>query len=676
VKRFMVSLVLGVGVVLGACTQQDPVALPAGLQGTYDLALVNDLLFVTSTDRNELRVLQLTEDATKRGFVRAPNPLEPLAIAVLPRPQALARDVRYDAEGNERTGAYVYARSSGSAIISVVDSAADRLREVARLDTRLLTGASSGPVTAFAALATEQEAGSSTLYFATQEPEGARLWRALLTTDTQTLAAPPVPLTAELVLELAADEAVSSLLVLPDPNLLAVSTRRGQSGNPGTSFILEVNTKARRTTLDFGGAQVLQLVTHGRVPGEDAQPERRAPGARIFGVLDPSNCTQPAAPAPAVACQSGILAVDSTTGARAKDFTGAPMLPINSGSGLPMGLSLSTNTLLSVQGGETREATVPLLGIVPLSTGGILFFNALDLVHLNVGALWAATDTPNTATASVSLVDVLGNNVDPSTPNRRADIAFSGTFGVTPDETYVLTAEGVLPNASRLARAPATSTFEAPIVDALEDGSVQPSVRPGDLIVLLPEDTSLPACAESVRVAEVQRATPTAPTALLVPAGALPAACADYPRFEVRAGGERSLVLTGPAGNYLQRMGTGSTYSRAGTYFFHPPGYAGQATGTAVSLTVTRDLRQSPVARDQRFVVTTASHFFPYILSVDIVNYDVLRKFRLPGPVVRARVGDTDFAYIVYPSANAILQMNLSTVTAGAANALGLVPFR
>ena len=147
-------------------------------------------------------------------------------------------------------------------------------------------------------------------------------------------------------------------------------------------------------------------------------------------------------------------------------------------------------------------------------------------------------------------------------------------------------------------------------------------------------------------------------------------------RFEVRAGGERSLVLTGPAGNYLQRMGTGSTYSRAGTYFFHPPGYAGQATGTAVSLTVTRDLRQSPVARDQRFVVTTASHFFPYILSVDIVNYDVLRAFRLPGPVVRARVGDTDFAYIVYPSANAVLQMNLSTVAAGAANALGLVPFR
>ncbi|EPX55824.1 hypothetical protein D187_008385 [Cystobacter fuscus DSM 2262] len=674
-KRFMVSLVLGLGALLCACTQQDPVALPAGLQGTYDLALVNDLVFVTSTDRNELRVLQLTEDVTKRGYVRAPNPLEPLAIPVLPRPQALARDVRYDAEGNERTGTYVYARSGGSSVISVVDSAVDKLREVARLDTRLMTGVSSGPVTAFASLATEQEGGSSTLYFATQEPAGARLWRAPLSTDPQALASPPAPLTAELILELAADESVNSLLVLPDPNLIAVSTHRGQFGHPGTSFILEVNTKVRRTTLDFGGAQVLQLVTHSRVPGEDAQPERRAAGARIFGVLDPSNCTQPAAPAPAATCPSGILAVDSTTGTLAKDFTGYPMLPINSGPGLSMGLSLSTNTLLSVQGGEKREATVPLLGIVPLSTGGILFFDALNLVHLNVGAAWLATETPNTATAAVSLLDVVGNNVDPSTPDRRADIAFSGTFGVTRDEAYVLTSEGVLPNASRLERDPATPTFTVPIVDALEDGVARPSVRPGDLIVLLPEDTSLPACAESVLVGEVQRA-PAAPTALLVPAGALPAACADYPRFAVRAGGERSLVLTDAAGNYLQRMGTGSTYSRADTFFFHPPGYAGQATGTAVSLTVTRDLRQSPVGRDQRFVVTTASHFFPYLLTVDLVNYDALRFFRLPGPVVRARVGNTDFAYIVYPSANAILQMNLSTVVAGAANALALATFR
>ncbi|MFY0578431.1 hypothetical protein ACN28S_32700 [Cystobacter fuscus] len=362
---------------------------------------------------------------------------------------------------------------------------------------------------------------------------------------------------------------MSSLLVLPDPNLLAVSTHRGQFGNPGTSFILKLDAKARSTTLDFGGAQVLQLVTHGRVPGEDTQPGRRAAGARIFGVLDPSNCTQPAAPAPAVACQSGILAVDSTTGALAKDFTGYPMLPINSGPGLPMGLSLSTNTLLSVQGGEKRESTVPLLGIVPLSTGAILFFDGLNLVHLNVGATWLATETPNTATATISLLDVVGNNVDPSTPDRRADIAFSGTFGVTRDEGYVLTSERVLPNTSRLERDPATPTFTVPIVEALEDGVVRPSVRPGDLIVLLPENTSLPACAQSVLVGEVQRA-PGAATALLVPVGALPEACVDYPRFEVRAGGERPLVLTDAGGNYLQRMGTGSTYSRADTFFFHP----------------------------------------------------------------------------------------------------------
>jgi hypothetical protein len=369
--------------------------------------------------------------------------------------------------------------------------------------------------------------------------------------------------------------------------------------------------------------------------------------------------------------------VDSTTGAPAKDLTGFPMLPINSGAGLPMGLSLSTNTLLNVQGGETRDATVPLLGIVPLSTGAILFFDALNLVHLNVGALWAATDTANTATASVALIDVVGNNVDPSAPDRRADIAFSGTFGTTRDETYVLTYQGVLPGTFRLAHDPATSTFEVPLVDALEEGSVRPSVRPGDLLILLPEDTSQQPCATDVVVAEVQRASPTSTTALLVPAGALPETCATYPRFAVRAAGERPLVLTGPSGNYLQRMGTGSTYSRADPYLFHPPGYQGQSENTSVSLTVTRDLRQSPVSRDNRFVVTTASHFFPYLLSVDLTSYQgIFSQFRLPGPLVRARVGDTDYAYIVYPSANGVLQMDLSSVVAGAANSLGLVPFR
>ncbi|MET0403391.1 MAG: hypothetical protein ABW123_13345 [Cystobacter sp.] len=675
-KRFMVSVVLGAGLLLGGCTQQAAATLPAGLQGTYDLTLVNDnLLFVTSTDRNELRVLRLSTEAGRLGYVRAPNPLEPLAIPVLPRPQALTRDVRYDAAGVEKSGAYVYARSNGSTLISVVDSVEARLREVARLDSRQLSAnASSGPVTAFAALAAGQEGEPSTLYFATQEPAGARLWRVRLPTVVRELEEARATLAAELLVELASDEAVSSLLVLPQVNQLAVSTRRGQPGNPGVSFLLDVTTLERQA-LDFGGSQVLQLVTHGRLPGDLNLPGRLE-GSRIFGVLDASNCTQPAAPAPSVACRTGVLAVDRVTRAVANDFTGSPMFPLNWGAGLPMGLSLSTSTTLSRQAGEDREVSVPLLGMVPLSTGGILFFDALNLVHFNTDPRRIVAEAKDKATAAVALLDQLNANVDASAPDRRADIAFTGTYGVTRDEQYVLASQGVLPGTSRLERGADPATFQVPVVDSLEEDGLLASVRPGDVLVLLPEDPAQPGCGTDVVVAEVQRASPTAPTAILVPAGALPEACADFPRFEVRAAGARSLVLTTSAGNYLRRMGTGSTYSRVDTYFIHPPGYTGQVDNTAVSLTITRDLTQSPVARGHRFLVTVASNFFPYLLSVDLVTYSALWDFRLPGPLVRGRVGETDYAYIVYPSANAVLQMNLSTVVSGAANSLGLVPYR
>ena len=157
------------------------------------MALVDNLLFITSTDRDELRVLSLDEDATKRRFVRAPNPLEPLAIPVLPRPQALARDVRY-VDGQERAGSYVYARSNGSTEISIVAAGLEQLREARRLDTRQLTASQSdpenrslGPVTAFAALAPDPavEGSPSTLYYTTQESSGPRLWRARLSASPE-----------------------------------------------------------------------------------------------------------------------------------------------------------------------------------------------------------------------------------------------------------------------------------------------------------------------------------------------------------------------------------------------------------------------------------------------------------------------------------------------------------
>jgi hypothetical protein len=74
--------------------------------------------------------------------------------------------------------------------------------------------------------------------------------------------------------------------------------------------------------------------------------------------------------------------------------------------------------------------------------------------------------------------------------------------------------------------------------------------------------------------------------------------------------------------------------------------------------------------------VTTLSHFRPYVFSIDTTNAIAgLAAYRLPGPVVYTRVGEVDFAYIAYPSADGILQVSLEAITENSANTTGLVPF-
>ena len=75
-------LVLSLACLAAGCSQA-PIAASATLVGAHDIVLVERLLFTTSTDRDELRVLDLAPPALTQGFrqyVRAPNPLEALSI--------------------------------------------------------------------------------------------------------------------------------------------------------------------------------------------------------------------------------------------------------------------------------------------------------------------------------------------------------------------------------------------------------------------------------------------------------------------------------------------------------------------------------------------------------------------------------------------------------------------
>jgi hypothetical protein len=600
------------------------------------------------------------------------------------------------------------------------------LKEVRRLDTREITrveGSSvvpaAGPVTAFAARAPEEENGSTTLYFATQETTGARLWSARLPARKElgsgAVTATPLP-----GVELPAGVGVNSILVLPNPlgvshrGVLAVATR----GGAGRVYRIDLGTEGASPVsqeLDFGGAQVLQLATHGRVQvpasvqvlANDKRVTEPAEfveaGSRIFGILDPSNC--------GVLLQcTGVLAVDVATRRVAKALTGRDetgnvaarlydMLPISAGTGLPTGLSLATDRNLQRGPGEfadrpdpdptvnvrrPRGLTLPVLGIVPLSNGTILFFDAVRLTHLNTDAVWDETKSQveNTVTVSVSATNALGAIKD---PDRSGDISINQTptktgfqqdvtFGVTRDQTYVLTYQGVLPEMAAVKRDVANNgPFQVPFVPRAGKGQV---VFRGDLIILLSARTGGQTCATAVPVLSVQAPTDGGTLATLTPSGDLPADCKDYEFFQVRAAGSNPLVLASASEDYIDRVAPGVPYEIRDTYFFHPPGYKGQTEGVALRFLLTATNLEDPVrglARGDRYVISTDSHFFPYLISVTQV--EDLTFFRLPGPVVQATVGNKDYAYIAYPSANGVLEVDLTAITAGASNSNGLSTF-
>lgn len=729
-KRSIVSLGVVAVALLSACTQTEETIQSVGLSGTYDLALVDNLLFVTSADNDELRVLQLDTDVKLRKFVQAPNPLEALSIPVLKRPQALTHDVRYQ-NGSETSGSYVFARSSGLTEISVVGAFKQpgRLKELARLDTTKLTGGqSSGPVTAFAARAADeadaatQMEGGSTLYFATQEADGGVLWQVELPAPEQlvelvqqarTICDPSDPaadlpkckgvselLTGKVkrlpVAAPPANQAVSSILVMPQPEMIAVATRaQTGSATQGSSFTVNLVT-GEEVPLNFG-AQVLQLVTHGKVTYTDSKGEEQTlleAGERIFGVLDASSCGG------ALQC-TGVLAVqagakgDVGAGQVLHDVSGYPMLAINAGSGLPMGLSLTPRTKLALGPSEpvdipvakdpdnpdapqtytTRDSTVLLLGIVPLSNGEILFFDAVKLAPFNVSANNVTDEKTkveqvvNAVTVTTSLIPSTGAASVPT-----GNIEVGTTYGVTRSQTYVLTYESVLPGMEGL---------------AIEDGAFkvpfQPRgaakgqlVEPGDHVVLLLSASGSQPCADGeLTVESVLPPSGEETRATLVTSGAIPAACAGYGYFQVRASGDRPFVLATTGDDYLARLGVNDTYSRTGTYFFHPEeGYTGQSENLDVSIRVTGLDRD--VVRGSRYVVTTQANYFPYVITVDTVNYTGLRSFRLPGPVVYWKPEDatTGYAYIVYPSASGVLEVDLTNIDATLANGRGVVPYR
>lgn len=718
-KRSTLAVLLACAGLSGACSDSQVTSGLAGLSGTYDLTYANGLIFVTSSDRDELRVLDLLTEP--KQYIPAPNPLEALSIPVLDRPDALTHDDDFGSSG-EAGIPYIYARSSGSQRISVVAAQRDRLTQVGEpLDA-------GGLVTAFAARAPSATRATSVLYYALQTPPpaapagvtypvncafGAIMRRELPGPDILASegAPPAVP-----VFCLFERETAMALAVMPEEGRLVVATRnttRLPPELPGRTLLITetVGGGTPREPVDlsagFEGSPVRLVATHPQVTLVEDNEETPAnetqvlpAGTYIFGLRDESSCGG------APQC-TGVLAVESATGVRATDVGGAPMFSITAGTGLPTGMAIIPDGFVLLRVGDgVRVGKVPLLGILPSSNGSITLFSASDRRHFDVepATANAVVTLRNAAevvvdrqvdtareTGVVAVEQAVEYVLDPSNPNSRRTTPKRKLFeGSVPDLTFRIIFQGVFPTLAGLPRDLANPTS----FEVAQDADPRKQVAPGDVIILESADA---VCATDLVIRAV---TPTTTGRVrLETSTPIPEICAGLPNFSVLAAGTEPLILVDGAGNLLARdlAGNAAGYGIPTSYFFHPVGFQ---SGTQLVDDVTGDdpgqtgdepwavpafpkpppnlvIRvegnpQARLVRGDRFVVEVNSGVRNYVFGVN-TGAGGLALYTLPGPV--AAPAGSSLAYIAYPSADGVLQVNMERLVDNALNAAALVPF-
>jgi hypothetical protein len=182
-RLFLVSLLA----LLGCAQSGNPPATQ--LSGTNSAVVVNvaqaqgllasqssSLLFVTSTNSNELRVLDLApvRQGLPRDFVRAPNPIRPLSIPTIPSPVEMTTPTRYGPLGQPLNGNWIFARGAGGSAISIVGAVKcpQQLRQLGTLEPR-----PDSVVTALASRLSLEDT-QATLYLTTFDGQQSTLWEA------------------------------------------------------------------------------------------------------------------------------------------------------------------------------------------------------------------------------------------------------------------------------------------------------------------------------------------------------------------------------------------------------------------------------------------------------------------------------------------------------------------
>lgn len=652
------SVLIGLSVCVASCNQAQ-VAAAAVLVGAHDMVQVDQLLFTTSTDRDELRALDVVppgQAVGSREYVRAPNPLEALSIPVLTRPSSLSRDTRYEdftnaamqvtALGREIGGPWVYATRAGGAEISIVGGgpATDltQLVEVKRMPT-------SAPVTASAGARISP--ALSRLYFATFDGTAALLQSIDLPTTVPLLKAiPPGDLTKQVkVLPPFAGEVIVDLVVLPgvagrgmceDPtkNCVAFATRSMQ-GKTGRVVLLDPETLALRE-LRFPGP-VRSLVIHAAT---NAGGTFIPPGKRIFGILDEESCGS-------TDC-GGVLAVDTFTGEVALDYTGLPMLPISVGNSLATGLAIVSRGQLRLPpslvsaGGVTIPTNVELaaVGVITTSSGLFLFFDANGLVPFDLDVISTFANAINVGLyrpdGVLNLADggfpayVAGpafdaSNADGGTDPANRPIKFAN--GAWRTEVIDIVVNGLIPGVSDQPLDNASS-LEFPV--PLEAFG---RVEVGDTLVF---KTPLGSCRGTV--SKVGRTS--------VFADSLPSSCAGRSRFAVRAAGANPYVVNATITGYLGRAGPSRTFEYHGRYFQRTPPFDPNRSTFSVVL----GPEEPKLEEDWRWSIDIQTADQPFLVRINPSAVGCSTT------VASSVVWDLDRQAIfsVFPSANAIIEVN------------------
>ncbi|MDP1921990.1 MAG: hypothetical protein Q8L14_37460 [Myxococcales bacterium] len=646
-----------------ACTQ-GTTSSPNGFIGANDMVLVdlldggalvgegnvgvNRFLFVTSTNTNELRVLDLrvpTANGITRAGLNAPNPLETLSIPVLDRPTSLSLDTRY-VEGVRRKGSLLYVTRQGGAEVSIVGVELSELREVRRVPMP-------APVTAVANLM--PDAVTSRLWVATFDgtnaavleltmPGAASELRKKTTASLVSSLTPRLQIRGASIIAMRAMPGLAGRTLAgrpfcadPSKPCLAVSTR-GAAGAEGSTSLVDLTT-LETAPLQFPGPVRLLSTSDGRLEGTGADEGAMAPppGAIVYGVLDEEACGS-------FRC-GGVAAVDARGAAGVDGFgvlraDGAPTQPLRWNDGLVRGLSF-------VAGGRVRLATAtdgglgafPVLGLMTMSNGDIIFFDALTMSLLDQDTTAASLGAGRFSGSTTTWLE--GPTISGGTAES-AQLLATVKDGAFRAQTITVTWQGELtPTPGLTMPAGLSTSFSAP--------SVANRLAPGDLLTFSGQGCTT-ASITGVTGATVQFA---------------PATTCAATNAAIRAGPSAPYVISGSVDGFLGRAASGSEFRSTSAPFARIAGVDVSAPGLVIPFGTAADTQ--PPATGVSWSFELVSGLAPLVSVIDPGLFTVTTtcpaQLQLPGAAVFEPVQGRVF--IAYPSANVVSEFDPLKVIRG-----------